>query len=220
MLYFYHSQPETMQIKIYYGDKPVYLCDELDDALNELLHHPDVVFIDELSSAAIKSLIHEIKKDDFHAGIIWNPDFEKLKKAFFKHFKVIEAAGGIVQNEEKELLFIFRRGKWDLPKGKMEKGESPETCAAREIEEETGVKKLKLKKKTGETYHIYDEFGKHILKISHWFYFTCPLKQELKPQTIEDITEARWFKTKDIKTPVANTYATIKDILSNFFDTP
>jgi len=209
-----------MQIKIYYGEKPVYLCNEMDDALNELLHHPDVVFIDELSSPAIKSLIHEIKKEDFHAGIIWNTDFEKLKKAFFKHFTVIEAAGGIVQNEEKDLLFIFRRGKWDLPKGKIEKDESPETCAAREIEEETGVQKLKRKKKAGETYHIYDEFGKHILKISHWFYFTCPSKQELKPQTIEDITEAKWFKTKDIKIPVANTYATIKDILSIFFDTP
>jgi len=209
-----------MQIKIYYADKPVYLCDEMDDSLNELLHHPDVVFVDELSSPAIKSLIHEIKKEDFHAGIIWNSDLEKLQKAFFKHFTVIEAAGGIVQNDEKDLLFIFRRGKWDLPKGKMEKNETPELAAAREIEEETGVKKLKLKKKIGDTYHIYDEFGKHFLKISHWYYFTCSSKQDLHPQTAEDITEVKWFKTKDIKTPVANTYATIKDILANFFDAP
>jgi len=209
-----------MQIKIYYADKPVYLCDEMDDSLNELLHHPDVVFVDELSSPAIKSLIHEIKKEDFHAGIIWNSDLEKLQKAFFKHFTVIEAAGGIVQNDEKDLLFILRRGKWDLPKGKMEKNETAELAAAREIEEETGVKKLKLKKKIGDTYHIYDEFGKHFLKISHWYYFTCSSKQDLHPQTAEDITEVKWFKTKDIKTPVANTYATIKDILANFFDAP
>lgn len=209
-----------MQIKIYYGEKPVYICDELDDSLHELLHHPDVVFVDELSTPAIKSLVHEIKKEGFHAGILWNNDFEKLKKAFFKHFTVLEAAGGIVQNDEKDLLFIFRRGKWDLPKGKMEKGESPELCAAREIEEETGVTGLRLKKKAGITYHLYDEFGKHFLKISHWFYFTCPSKQQLIAQTTEDITEVRWFKTKDIKKPVANTYATIKDILAVFFDTP
>src|SRR5204863_7675563 len=113
----------SMQIKIYFGDKPLYLCNEMNDDLKELLHHPDVVFIDELSSHAINALLHEIKKDNFHAGIILSPDFEKLKKAFFKHFTVIEAAGGIVQNEEKDLLFIFRRGKWDLPKGKMEKKE-------------------------------------------------------------------------------------------------
>ncbi len=209
-----------MQIKIYYGDKPVYLCNEMDSSLNELLHHPDVVFVDELSLPAIKSMIHEIKKDDFHAGIIWNEDLDKLQKAFFKHFTVIEAAGGIVQNEDKDLLFIFRRKKWDLPKGKLEKKELPETAAGREIEEETGVKQLKLKKKIGDTYHIYDEYGKHYLKISHWYYFTCPNKQELKPQTVEDITEVKWFKTKDIKTPMSNTYATIKDILSIFFDTP
>ena len=209
-----------MQIKIYYGEKPVYLCNEMDDTLNELLHHPDVVFVDELSSPAIKSMVHEIKKENFHAGILWNSDLEKLKKAFFKHFTVIEAAGGIVQNDDKDLLFIFRRGKWDLPKGKMEKDESAELCAAREIEEETGVKNLKLKKKIGDTYHIYDEFGKHFLKISHWYYFTCSAKQSLAPQTIEDITEVKWIKTKDIKKPVANTYATIKDILGSFFDTP
>ena len=209
-----------MQIKIYYGDKPVYLCDEMNDELNELLHHPDVVFVDELSSPAIKSMVHEIKKDNFHAGILWNIDLEKLKQAFFKHFTVIEAAGGVVQNDDKHLLFIFRRGKWDLPKGKMEKNETAETAAAREIEEETGVTNLTLKKKIGDTFHIYDEFGKHFLKISHWYYFNCPAKQELLPQTIEDITEVKWFKTKDIKKPVGNTYATIKDILQSFFDTP
>ena len=209
-----------MQVKIYYADKPLYLCDEMTDKLKELLHHPDVVFVDELSPRAIKSMIHEIKKNEFHAGIIYDADFEKLKKAFFKHFTVIEAAGGIVQNENKDLLFIYRRGKWDLPKGKMEKEERPEICAEREIEEETGVKDLVLKYAIGDTYHLYDEFGKHFLKISHWFYFTCNSEQKLLPQTEEDITEIKWFKTKDIKKPVADTYATIKDILERFFNRP
>lgn len=209
-----------MQIKIYFGDKPVYLCDDIDASMNELLHHPDVVFIDELSTPAINALLHEIKKEDFHAGIIWNNNFEKLKKAFFKHFSVIEAAGGIVQNKEKDILFIFRKGKWDLPKGKMEKGEIPETCAEREIEEETGVVKLKLKKKICDTYHTYEDFGKHMLKISHWYYFTCTGKQTLVPQTEEDITDIQWIATKEIKKPVSNTYETIKDVLRDFFDTP
>ena len=195
-----------MQLTIYFGDKPVYLCDEMSEKLNELLHHPDVVSIDELSSHAINAMLHEIKKPDFHAGIIFSEDFEKLQHTFFKHFSVVEAAGGIIQNEHKDVLFIFRRGKWDLPKGK--------------IEEETGVKNLTLKKEWGKTYHTYNEFGKDILKISHWFYFTCENNQELVPQTTEDITEIKWFKTKDIKIPVANTYATIKNILSDFFDTP
>lgn len=209
-----------MQIKIYFGEKPIYLCDSLSKELKVLLQHPDVVFIDELSAHAINALMHEIKKETFHAGIIFNEDFEKLKKLFFKHFTVIEAAGGIVQNENKDVLFIFRRGKWDLPKGKMEEKEVPEVCAQREVEEETGVNNLQLKKFIGDTYHVYDEFGKHYLKISHWFYFNCIGKQETRPQTEEDITEIKWFKTKDIKKPVSNTYGTIKDILSVFFDTP
>lgn len=209
-----------MHIKIYFGDKPVYLCDNIDKQLNEVIHHPDAVFVDEISGPAIKSLLHEMKKEEFHAGVLWHSDLEQLKKLFFRNFTIIEAAGGIVQNNKKELLFILRLGKWDLPKGKMEKGEKPDECALREVEEETGVTGLKLKKKVGETYHTYDEFGKHILKISHWYYITAPAAQQLSPQTEENITEVKWISTKNIKEPIANTYPSIKDILSTFFDEP
>lgn len=209
-----------MKLTVYFNEKPVYLCDAMDAELKEITHHPDAVFIDEFSTPAINSLLHEIKKEDFHAGIVLHHNIEELKKAFFKHFTIIEAAGGIVQNDKKDILFIFRRGKWDLPKGKLEKKETPETAASREVEEETGVKGLKLKKKIGETYHTYDEFGKHILKISHWFYFTCNSKQELQPQTEEDISETKWIKTKDIREPMSNTYENIKDIMRRFFDEP
>ncbi|MES2850441.1 MAG: NUDIX domain-containing protein [Bacteroidota bacterium] len=205
-----------MHIKIYFDDKPVYLCDDISQELNEILHHPDAVFIDEISNAAIKSLLHEIVKEEFHAGVLWNTDLEKLKKAFFKNFVPIEAAGGIVQNDKKEILFIFRLGKWDLPKGKVEKGEDIATTAVREVEEETGVTNLTLKKKIGETYHTYNAFGKHFIKTTHWFYITCPSKQEVKPQTEEDITEIKWVKAKDIKEPLENTYPSIKDILNNW----
>ena len=209
-----------MYINIYFGDKPVILCDEINKELNEILHHPDAVFVDEISPRAIKSMLHEIKKEEFHAGVLWHSDLEMLKKTFFKNFKVIEAAGGIVQNDKKEILFINRLGKWDLPKGKIEKGEKEAETAVREVIEETGVNKLHLKKKIGETYHVYDQFGKHFLKISHWYYMTCSSAQVLTPQTIEYISEVKWVKTKDIKQPISNTYPSIKDILAKFFDTP
>lgn len=205
-----------MYIKIYFDTKPVYLCDEIDKELNEILHHPDAVFVDEISTRAINSLLHEIVKNEFHAGVLWHSDFSKLRKAFFKHFQVIEAAGGIVQNDKKEILFIYRLGKWDLPKGKVEEGESYEEGAIREIEEETGARNLKLKKKAGETYHTYRAYGKHFLKISHWYHLTCQKTQELVPQTAEHITDIQWIKIKDIGQPMANTYASIRDILSQF----
>ncbi len=209
-----------MHIKIYFGEKPVFLCDALDKELQEILHHPDAVFMDEISGPAIKSLQHEIKKDVFHAGVICHSDLEKLQKAFFKHFKIIEAAGGVVQNTQKELLFIHRLGKWDLPKGKMEKGEKPDECAAREVEEETGVAQLTVKNKIGESYHTYDLFGKHNLKITHWYYMVCPAGQITKPQTEEDITAVKWVSTKNIKDVIVNTYPSIKNVLQKFFDAP
>ncbi|MEO7306329.1 MAG: NUDIX domain-containing protein [Ferruginibacter sp.] len=209
-----------MYIKIYFADKPVILCNEIDKELNEILHHPDAVFVDEISLRAMKSMLHEIKKDEFHAGVIWNTDLDKLKEIFFKNFIIIEAAGGIVQNDKKEILFIRRLGKWDLPKGKIETGEKEEVSAVREVTEETGVKDLHLKKKVGETYHVYNEFGKHFLKISHWYHMICSSEQQLIPQTEEDITEIKWVKTMDIKEPLKNTYPSIKNILSTFFDTP
>jgi 8-oxo-dGTP pyrophosphatase MutT (NUDIX family) len=205
-----------MYIKIYFEEKPVFLCNEITKELNELLHHPDTIFIDEINSHAIKSLQHEIQKEQFHSGVLWSNDFDKLKKAFFKHFTIIEAAGGIVQNEKKELLFIYRLDKWDLPKGKLEKGENLEECAIREVEEETGATNIKIISKANETYHTYHAYGKHFLKISHWFYMKCPNEQKLTPQVIENITRIEWVKPSNLKVIFENTYPSIKDILAKF----
>ena len=186
-----------MYIKIYFGDKPVFLCDEI-------------------NAAAINSLLHEIKKEEFHAGVIWNTDLDKLKKAFFKHFTLIEAAGGILQNHEKEILVIYRLNKWDLPKGKLEEDEKLEACAVREVEEETGATNIKLKKKAGETYHTYNAYGKHFLKISHWYYMSCSGVQNLVPQAVEDITALKWVAPQNLEEVLSNTYPSVKDILSVF----
>jgi 8-oxo-dGTP pyrophosphatase MutT (NUDIX family) len=203
-----------MYIKIYFEDKPVFLCDEIDSTINEYLHHPDAVFIDEISNSALKSLLHEIAKPEFHAGIIWNDDLEKLKNVFFKHFKFIEAAGGVILNSKKELMLIFRKGKWDMPKGKLDKGESLEDCAVREVEEETGLSGIKLGRKLTETYHTYTEFGKHILKESHWYRMKYSGSKEPVPQTEEGITEIKWVPLSRLDDYKKNTYATIVDVMA------
>ena len=205
-----------MFIKIYFEDKPVYLCDKIDKIINEYMHHPDTVFIDEVSTAAIKSLLHEIVKPQFHAGILINKDLQKLKKSFYRHFDVIHAAGGLVTNEKKEILLIFRRGKWDLPKGKLDKGETLEQCAVREVTEETGLKNIILQEKISPTYHTYNQFGKHILKESHWYKMQCSnSSQKLIPQVEEDITEIKWINKNDLKTYTPNTYQTIIEVLKH-----
>lgn len=178
------------------------------------MHHPDAVFIDEISPRAIKSLLHEIAKPEFHAGILFSPDLEQLKKLFFKQFLFIQTGGGVVQNEKKEILMIFRRGKWDLPKGKVDKGETIEQAAVREVEEETGLQKVKMGKKISTTYHTYNEFGKHILKESQWFKMTADSSQKLTPQTQEDITQIKWVAKGDMDRYMNNTFATIKEVLA------
>ncbi len=203
-----------MFIKIYFGDKPAFLCDKINNQIDEYIHHPDAIFIDEISTAAINSLLHEIAKPEFHAGILLNKDLDKLKKAFFKHFTLVQAAGGLVINDNQEVLMIFRRGKWDLPKGKLDKNESIEQCAVREVEEETGLTDIELGEKIITTYHTYTQFGKHILKESHWYKMHGNADQKLVPQTEEDITEIKWINESDLKKYTSKTYQTIIEVLS------
>ena len=209
-----------MQIKIFSGEKAIYLTDHLSGKLKERSADADVIFYDTHQTVNAIALVENLKDEKKAEAIIATKDLEAGKTAFFDQFELIEAAGGVVQNDDKEILFIYRRGKWDLPKGKMEHGESEELCAEREIEEETGVKGLKLKKKIGETYHIYREKERDILKTRHWFYFLCSGAQVLAPQEAEDITEAKWIKTKHIKEPMDDTYENIREVMRAFFDTP
>ena len=208
-----------MLLKIFVNEKPIYLTNTLSEEQIILSKQANVVFINN-EKVDGKNLLQKLNEENTIAAIVLGNNFTAVKKDFFAEFEIIEASGGIVQNENKELLFIYRRGKWDLPKGKLEVGESIETCAEREIEEETGVKELSLKRKIGETYHIYTLDGKNILKVSHWFYFTCASTQNIIAQTEEDIAEVKWIPTQRIKEPMANTFKNIKEIMTIFFDTP
>jgi 8-oxo-dGTP pyrophosphatase MutT (NUDIX family) len=158
-------------------------------------------------------MIHEMRQDKVHAGIYLHSNVDELKKAFWKKFILVKAAGGLVINEAGELLFIFRRGKWDLPKGKLDDGETLEECAVREIQEETGLQEVQLKKHLVTTWHTYDESGHHILKESAWYLLLAPKKQALTPQTIEQITQIEWASPNDLQKYVSNTFPAIIDVL-------
>lgn len=208
-----------MQLIIYYNEKPIYLTNTLSENLIILSQQSDVVFFNNQKITQL-NFVNKIQPNNIAAAIILGNNFTAIKKEFFGLFTNIAAAGGVVINEQKEILFIHRRGKWDLPKGKLEEGENLETCAAREIEEETGISNLTLKRKIGETYHIYIQNDEHILKTSHWYYFTTAGHQKTTAQVEEDITEVKWVKTQAIKEPMANTYSSIKTIMATFFDAP
>lgn len=202
-----------MYIKIYFNDKPLFLCDAIDKTIEPYLHHDDAVFIDEFSSQALKSMIHEMELQKIHAGILQHKNLEELKKAFWKKFTIVQAAGGYVTDKKNELLMIFRRGKWDLPKGKLDPGETLAQCALREVEEETGLRNILLKEHLLTTYHTYHESGKFILKESYWYRMHINDHQSLVPQAEEDIAEARWVKKSQVKEMLNNTFPSIKDVL-------
>ena len=153
-----------MFIKVYFDDKPLFLCDAIDKTIDPFIHHDDAVFIDELDTHTIKTMIHEMQQTKVHAGVFLHSNFEELKKAFFKKFTLVQAAGGLVYNEKKEILLIFRRGKWDLPKGKLDKGEKLEDCAVREVEEETGLTELTIHPKRGVIKYYYIAKGNELRK--------------------------------------------------------
>ena len=202
-----------MYHKIYFNDKPLFLCDAVDETIAPFVHHDDAVFIDELDGHTIKSMIHEMQQPKVHAGVFYHPDLEKLKKEFFKKFTIILAAGGIVQNEDNAVLMIFRRGFWDLPKGKLDPGESIEDCAVREVKEETGLKKVRLLSAAGTTWHTYHEGTKYILKESHWFHMKASGKEVLVPQTEEEITGIKWVAREELGRIYPAAYPSVTEIL-------
>lgn len=202
-----------MFIKIFFNDKPLFLCDSVDEIIQPFIHHDDTIFIDELNTHTIKTMIHEMEQDSVHAGIFYHSDLEELKKAFFKKFTFIQAAGGLVLNEKKEILIIFRRDKWDLPKGKLDKGEKLENCAIREVEEETGLQNVQMGSPLTITYHTYHEGARFILKESHWYTMNVKGNQKLVPQTTEDIHEIKWVNQSALGEYMKNSFPSVVDVL-------
>ena len=133
---------------------------------------------------------------------------------FISDFLLIEAAGGLVYNQHNQLLMIFRNGKWDLPKGKMKKKESPELAALREIQEECGVQDLTIKHKLIDTYHTYSLEGKSILKKTYWYKIYTTYSASLIPQLEEGITKVCWVETHEINDKLKNSFGTILQLLS------
>ena len=148
-------------------------------------------------------------------------DFRLYFAHYYKHGmekKTIIAAGGLVTNEQGQLLMIFRRGHWDLPKGKLDEGESIEACAVREVQEETGVGNLQLGKLIGKTYHEYFDkwVNEDVIKETWWYEMKAFGKQQLTPQTEEDIEQIVWASNEEIPTYLNNSFPNIIDIIAKW----
>ncbi len=127
-------------------------------------------------------------------------------------YKVIKAAGGIVIKDDK-WLFMYRRKKWDLPKGKLDKSEKSRAAAVREIEEETGVKSV-ITDKICTTWHIYTDNNNRILKKTKWFVLDCMDDSNLMPQEEEQIEQLEWLTPYDAKKVLINSFSSIRYVVA------
>lgn len=165
----------------------------------------------DLKKTSINDIISNVKK---HKKIfLYHKNSEKLISIFKKKIKVISAGGGIVKNSFDETLFIFRRNKWDLPKGKKDKGETVDVTALREVREETGIVDLKIIDFRTITYHIFKKNSEYCLKETTWYEMTSNFDGEFVPEIKEDITKVVWKNAKKIK-KLKNTFPNIKLLLN------
>lgn len=128
----------------------------------------------------------------------------------------IEAAGGIVRNSNYEILMIYRFGKWDFPKGKVEYGESFAVTARREVEEETGVKVDVNIQSLPSTFHVYMLRGEKVLKETHWFLMTASTCQNLIPQQEEDIEQVTWIPESEVSHQLENSYLSLREFWKDY----
>ena len=167
-----------------------------------------------LSSISIKEIIKKLKIHD--EVFLYYPDKKKLLKEFKEKLVTIKASGGIVTNKKNQILFIYRKGKWDLPKGKMEKNESKKESALREVIEETGVKKLKIINFFSTTFHLIKVKREYFLKETHWYTMKTKYDGKLKPQKSEGIISAKWKTFDEAQEIKKKTFRNIAIILTKY----
>jgi 8-oxo-dGTP pyrophosphatase MutT (NUDIX family) len=191
--------------KIFVGNKPIVLTTKVEpesDFKNYLIDTVD-----------INKVLHNLKKEKYKSIRLIDDNEEVLLKKFLRLLPNIVAGGGKVINSNGKILFIFRNGKWDLPKGKAEQKETIDQTALREVEEETGVKGLSITKPLEITYHIFKRNDQYFIKKTYWFEMFSDYIGDLKPQIKEGITKVKWVGPKKLKKVKKNIYANIEALI-------
>ena len=170
-----------------------------------------------LKNIVLDEIIHKLRNEIIDGVYLYTPDLESGWNYFLTQIKVVPAAGGLVKNNKNDILFIYRNNIWDLPKGRIEKNESIETAAIREVEEECSIFNLIIEKQLITTYHIYFQ-NKNKLKLTYWFLMNSNYNKPLIPQIEEGITKVEFIKEESIDTILKESYANIRLVYDCYKD--
>lgn len=199
-------------LTIHIAQKPFIISHELDENQKKDFLEKQLIVLNNPAPGMLTGLLETFSDESVH-GYVWqsaNPD--KVFQLVASHFEHWEAAGGLIRNQAGEILLMFRRGHWDLPKGKLDPGETPEVCALREITEETGLVHIQIENKLTDTWHTYSLGEKNILKQTHWYEVVFKGDELTIPQIEEDIVDIQWIKPENIKHYMKYTYPGIRDV--------
>mgnify|MGYP005624582943 CR=1 FL=1 len=199
--------------KVFLNDRLI----KIGDSANITKTKPSVIFNNPVTVSEVKSWFQNFAKSVEKEIFLVHPFPEQFFKIFRQAFSELPAAGGIVVSNGR-LLFILRNGKWDLPKGKIDAGETPYQAALREVAEECGISAQFIIKSLPSTFHIYTSTypktrGIWIFKETFWFEMQHNGKEEPAPQYSEGITEVKWFLKSELGEVLANTYENLKQII-------
>ncbi|MDC0313951.1 NUDIX domain-containing protein [Flavobacteriales bacterium] len=197
--------------KVFIKNKPIFFI-ENDEDISML----DSQFVYSCDNKDDKEIVLDKHSSSENYIYVQGDRFDAVWKLFFGTYKTVQAAGGVVINNKDQVLFIFRNGFWDLPKGKVEDEEAISIAAIREVEEECGISKPTLISKLLVTYHTYDTYGENCIKPTHWYLMQYEGDEELLPQEEEGITNVQWVNQEDIASKMLNTYGSIIDVIGAF----
>jgi 8-oxo-dGTP pyrophosphatase MutT (NUDIX family) len=201
--------------KIFINNTPLYLM-ESKAVSSDWKNQSKSIVMPYIDKKSLFWYIDKLEKNsDMNYILLHTKDLDKLWADFKSIYKIIPAAGGVVENAEGNILLIFRRDFWDLPKGKIDKGETQEHAAVREVQEETGIQQLDLLNPIQTTYHTYTQKEKRILKETFWYRMKTQ-ESTLIPQTEEDIEQAIWVDLKTFITPELPIYKNILEVLKKY----
>jgi len=196
--------------KVFFNDRNIFLTDDFTKTF-QLKYGLFYKFHKKEELMELLSFYRNLKKID--NLFIFHDDMEELRNVFRSCFMNIDAAGGVIRNKKGQILIINRRGRWDLPKGKLDAGESFEEAASREVEEECGIQGSTIICRLLSTYHSYLIEDQAVLKKTMWFEMMYKGNQEPVPQQKEDITDIRWVSPSEISVIMKGTYGAILDVL-------